>query len=251
MSVTLFDNALWLDLPPIPKFVLAILCERARLESGICWPSVKYIAARASMSERRVQDHLKSLEAMGYMSRVREKHGPGKTIRRKVAVKRILDEGRAAQDAFRAKEEEPETPDDSSGEEREEREDRPVNIGRSRREHRTVASGEHRTVASDDPLSEPIKEPTNGSVSARARAVDVGELIKQGIAARITGLNYDTWVRDAEFLIESESLVVYAASEQARQWIEGRLAKTVGDVAAAWRLEDVIVRGPPAAVGAT
>ncbi|MPZ49696.1 MAG: hypothetical protein GEU75_10445 [Dehalococcoidia bacterium] len=101
MSIDLVAAALWLPLQPARKLVLIALCERANLQTGKCWPGRFEIAARASLSERRVSPHLAALERAGYL----EKPKPGirrlgETTVRTVVVKRILTEGEAARQAF-------------------------------------------------------------------------------------------------------------------------------------------------------
>lgn len=65
-----FDSAL----PAGRKFVLLALCDRAGEDGGQCYPSVKWICRRCSMSERTVQGHLADLERDGVVAR-EKKHG--------------------------------------------------------------------------------------------------------------------------------------------------------------------------------
>ena len=62
MAIQAVQNALYLTLKPGPKLTLIALAEHAN-EEGICWPSQKLISIRASISTRRVRDHLRLLES--------------------------------------------------------------------------------------------------------------------------------------------------------------------------------------------
>ena len=94
MSIDLVAAALWIDMEPRRKLVLIALCERADLQTGMCWPGRKEIAARSSITERWVTNHMKALEDDGYMATVHKSSGrAGDTSRRKLNVGRILKEG--------------------------------------------------------------------------------------------------------------------------------------------------------------
>ena len=62
MAIQAVQNALYLTLKPGPKLTLIALAEHAN-EEGICWPSQKLISIRASISTRKVRDHLRLLES--------------------------------------------------------------------------------------------------------------------------------------------------------------------------------------------
>jgi len=62
MAIQAVQNALYLALKPGPKLTLIALAEHAN-EEGICWPSQKLISIRASISTRKVRDHLRILES--------------------------------------------------------------------------------------------------------------------------------------------------------------------------------------------
>ena len=62
MAIQAVQNALYLTLKPGPKLTLIALAEHAD-EDGICWPSQKLISIRASISTRKVRDHLRLLES--------------------------------------------------------------------------------------------------------------------------------------------------------------------------------------------
>lgn len=102
MSIDLVSAALWLPFDSTRKLVLVALCDRADQTTGFCYPGRDYIAARASLSVRRVSPHLSSLEELGYIKRRRR--GDNRIVRTTatwVNVDRILKEGRERQDAFR------------------------------------------------------------------------------------------------------------------------------------------------------
>ncbi len=98
MSIDLVAAALWLEMPPIRKFVLVSLCENAD-QDGFCWPSQKYISARCSISVRSVIPHLRSLEKSGWL-KVLRKGRKGMSTERLLAARRILDEGEARRQEF-------------------------------------------------------------------------------------------------------------------------------------------------------
>lgn len=56
------------NLPTGIKFVLITLCDISN-DDGYCWPSIKLIAARCSMVERSVQNHIKTLVEMKIVTR--------------------------------------------------------------------------------------------------------------------------------------------------------------------------------------
>ena len=62
MAIQAVHNALYLTLKPGPKLTLIALAEHAS-EEGLCWPTQKLISIRASISTRKVRDHLRHLES--------------------------------------------------------------------------------------------------------------------------------------------------------------------------------------------
>lgn len=66
MSIKLINAALELDLPPVKKLLLAVLADIAD-ETGLCWPSIKRIARRTSISIRTAQRVIKELEKQGFI----------------------------------------------------------------------------------------------------------------------------------------------------------------------------------------
>lgn len=72
MSIRLINLALELELPPVPKLVLLVLADNAN-DKGFCWPSIRNIARRASVSERTVQRTIFQL-ALSKLIRVEARH---------------------------------------------------------------------------------------------------------------------------------------------------------------------------------
>jgi hypothetical protein len=68
-------------LPPIPKFVLVALSERANPDTGECWPGVKTIAKAVCLSERSVITYISALVRNGFVDRqaMRGKDGRKRT----------------------------------------------------------------------------------------------------------------------------------------------------------------------------
>ena len=66
MAIQAVQNALYLTLKPGPKLTLIALAEHAS-EEGLCWPSQKLISIRASISTRKVRDHLRLLESGSWL----------------------------------------------------------------------------------------------------------------------------------------------------------------------------------------
>ncbi|QLG88562.1 helix-turn-helix domain-containing protein [Chitinibacter bivalviorum] len=64
MSVKLMSIVFDLSLAPVDKLTLLVLADVAD-ESGLCWPSQKYIARRATISQRSVQRVLNRLSGAG------------------------------------------------------------------------------------------------------------------------------------------------------------------------------------------
>jgi AraC-like DNA-binding protein len=57
-------------LPPAPKLILMALADNAD-DAGYCWPRVKKIAERCSVSERTVQRTLKNFETSALLKVIR------------------------------------------------------------------------------------------------------------------------------------------------------------------------------------
>jgi hypothetical protein len=68
MSIRLMNQVFELSLRPIEKLALLVLADMAN-EKGICWPSLKYAARRASISVRTMQRTISSLEKDGLLLR--------------------------------------------------------------------------------------------------------------------------------------------------------------------------------------
>lgn len=56
--------------PPALKLISIILADHADSD-GICWPSYRKIAERACMSERQVRRHVKELQRLGIVTKIR------------------------------------------------------------------------------------------------------------------------------------------------------------------------------------
>ena len=66
MSVYIYSNVLYLKMPAHRKLVLAVLADHAN-ERGDCWPSQALLAHRATISIRKLRDHLRGLEKDGWL----------------------------------------------------------------------------------------------------------------------------------------------------------------------------------------
>lgn len=78
MSAELMGAVLYLDLPAQRKLILVAMADNAN-EAGRCWPSQALIALKASISTRRLRDHLKALEADGWLTVLDSGQGRGNT----------------------------------------------------------------------------------------------------------------------------------------------------------------------------
>jgi len=67
MSIRAMTWAWTAALSPTPKLVLMALADIAD-DQGLCWPSVKALARKCSLSERSVQRVLRSLESEDFLS---------------------------------------------------------------------------------------------------------------------------------------------------------------------------------------
>ena len=77
MSIAALNWAWAMECPnATSKLVLLALADRAD-DDGKCWPGMDTVAARAGVSTRQVSTHLKSLEGMGLLSRVRRRRDDG------------------------------------------------------------------------------------------------------------------------------------------------------------------------------
>lgn len=65
MSLKLMAAAWEANIPSTEKMVLLCLCDFAS-DTGVCWPAVKTIAGKCSMSDRTVQGAIKRLRELGY-----------------------------------------------------------------------------------------------------------------------------------------------------------------------------------------
>jgi len=78
MSAELMGAVLYLDLPAQRKLILVAMADNAN-EAGRCWPSQALIALKSSITPRRLRDHLKALEADGWMAVLDSGQGRGMT----------------------------------------------------------------------------------------------------------------------------------------------------------------------------
>ena len=77
MSIAALNWAWAMECPnATSKLVLLALADRAD-DDGKCWPGMDTVAARAGISTRQVSTHMKSLEGMGLLSRVRRRRDDG------------------------------------------------------------------------------------------------------------------------------------------------------------------------------
>lgn len=68
MSIKYTSRVLEMWMPPVQKLVLFVLADAAN-ENGVCWPSIQYLADKASVSERTVQRVLAEAESQGLLRR--------------------------------------------------------------------------------------------------------------------------------------------------------------------------------------
>lgn len=71
------------------KLVLLCLCDHANADTGICWPSVDRIAARACVSRASVKRSLRQLELDGVLQTIKAR-GRGRTNRFRVVLEEIV-----------------------------------------------------------------------------------------------------------------------------------------------------------------
>lgn len=67
MSFDMMKRVFDLDIPSTDKLVLIAIADHAEDETGYCYPSIKTIAKKCSLSERAVQYAVRSLTANGYL----------------------------------------------------------------------------------------------------------------------------------------------------------------------------------------
>ena len=72
------------------KIVLLALADHAR-ECGCCFPSTRFIAEKCGMKQRMAQYHVKNLEKLGYLTRVKSKVKRLKTDGFKLSLENPLD----------------------------------------------------------------------------------------------------------------------------------------------------------------
>lgn len=87
--IRLMEAVFLLPLEAHRKLVLLALADNAS-ENGRCWPGQESIARRASISTRHVRDHLKALEADGYLSILSAGNGRGNTAQYLLNVALIM-----------------------------------------------------------------------------------------------------------------------------------------------------------------
>lgn len=80
MSVRVMTQVWDADISTAEKMVLLIIADHANDDGTNAWPSVATIARKASMSERSVQRHIKSLESAGLL-RVEQQAGGNAKMR--------------------------------------------------------------------------------------------------------------------------------------------------------------------------
>lgn len=71
------------DAKPALKLVAIILADHADSD-GLCWPSYRRVALRANMDERTVRRHIKTLQELGIITKLRTgsvTQKDGKTVR--------------------------------------------------------------------------------------------------------------------------------------------------------------------------
>lgn len=67
MSVTLMGKVFGLDIEPSEKLLLLAMADLANDDGSDCWPSVKYLVWKTSLSERHVRRMLSSLREKGVL----------------------------------------------------------------------------------------------------------------------------------------------------------------------------------------
>ena len=68
MSIAIMNHVWQLAIPAGQKIVLLSLADQAN-DHGVCWPSMAKIAARCSITERSVRNHVAEMESSGILRR--------------------------------------------------------------------------------------------------------------------------------------------------------------------------------------
>jgi len=91
MSIALMTATWDLRMPPSHKLVLLALADWANDRGGSCFPSIRRIAERSSISERQAQRYMRSLELDGWLTVVGNRTGgkPGNSRHYQLAADRI------------------------------------------------------------------------------------------------------------------------------------------------------------------
>lgn len=98
MSIRLMSAVWTMPLPPAHKLVLLALSDWADDQGGQCWPSLEKIAARASISARQAQRHMRTLEVGGWLAVASNHRGGHQSRRYQVNAPRIYQLSLAASD---------------------------------------------------------------------------------------------------------------------------------------------------------
>lgn len=89
MSIRLMSAVWVLPITPAPKLVLLALADWANDGGRQCFPSIRSIAARACISERQAQRHMRALEAAGWLSVSGAEAGGATSRRYRLAAARM------------------------------------------------------------------------------------------------------------------------------------------------------------------
>lgn len=91
MSIKLMTATWELRMPPSNKLVLLALADWANDRGGSCFPSIRRIAERSSISERQAQRYMRALELDGWLTVVGNRAGgrPGNSRHYQIAADRI------------------------------------------------------------------------------------------------------------------------------------------------------------------
>lgn len=93
MSVKIFPSVLYLRMAARRKLVLAVLAEHAD-SIGRCWPSQALLAHRASISRRKLFDHLQGLQDDGWLN-IQIGQGPGGVNIYRLNLNKIIEGAKA------------------------------------------------------------------------------------------------------------------------------------------------------------
>ncbi len=89
MSIALMTAVWVLPVPPARKLVLLALADWADDDGGQCFPSIRTIALRASISDRQAQRHMRSLMRDGWIAVARNEVGGRRSRQYQLAARRI------------------------------------------------------------------------------------------------------------------------------------------------------------------